>query len=231
VRRKLSSSRSQAESYIKLGHVFVNGEKSQKPGKLVSLSDRIEISAVNQYVSRAGHKLASVADKFELNFKDKAVLDVGSSTGGFTDYALRHGAKKVIAVELGTDQLHPSLRGSLRIELHEQTDIRTVQALSTKIDVVVIDVSFVSLREVLPHVARLIRVETVIIAMVKPQFETGEAGLKHKGVIKNDAMRRTIFKEFEQWASRSFRIVAKADSAVHGEKGNQERFYKLFLLK
>jgi 23S rRNA (cytidine1920-2'-O)/16S rRNA (cytidine1409-2'-O)-methyltransferase len=223
----LTQSRSQAESYIKLGEVKVAGKVVTKPGFLVGENDKVEISAAEQYVSRAALKLASVAGSFKLDFKGKTVLDVGSSTGGFTDYALKHGANKVIAVEVGTDQLHNSLRGNPKIELHEQTDIRDINELSQKPDIVVADVSFISLRQILPHVAGLIGNKTLIVAMVKPQFEAGESSLKHKGVIKNDKMRREILKDFEGWAGLHFVVIDKADSAVSGAKGNQERFYLL----
>src|SRR5690606_9611987 len=117
-----------------------------------------------------GLKLASVAKLLGLDFKDKAVLDVGSSTGGFTDYALQHGAKKVFAVDVGTEQLHPSLRGNPRVELHEKTDIRDFYLPDEKPDIIVIDVSFISLREVLPHLAKnLSGKHTQIAAMLKPQ--------------------------------------------------------------
>ena len=220
----LTNSRSQAESYIKLGEVKVDGEVVTKPGFLVARGQKVEISPVQQYVSRAALKLASVAKTLNLNFQGKVVLDVGSSTGGFTDFALRQGAKQVISVEVGTNQLHHSLRGHPKIELHEQTDIRDVKKLSSTPDIVVADVSFISLRQILPHVAGLISMQTQIVAMVKPQFEAGASSLKHKGVIKNDKMRREILKDFEAWAGQQFIIVDKADSAVSGAKGNQERF-------
>ncbi len=224
--RGLMASRSQAESLIKLGNVKVAGRVITKPGFFVAVDAKIELKAAEQYVSRAGLKLASVAQVLQLDFKDKIVLDVGSSTGGFTDFALRRGAKKVIAVDVGTDQLHPSLRGHAKIELHEQTDIRNLKIPSTTPDIVVIDVSFISLRDILPHVATLCDKNTQIVAMVKPQFEAG-ANAKHKGVIKNDAMRRTILRDFEAWAKSLFVISAKADSDVAGAKGNRERFYLL----
>lgn len=227
VARGLVISRSQAENWIRLGQVYVNSQAVTKPGYLVSADDLIELKATEQYVSRAGLKLASVAKTLKLSFADKVMLDVGSSTGGFTDYALQHGARKVIAVDVGTDQLHPSLHGHPGIELHEQTDIRNIATLSESPDIVVIDVSFVSLREILPHVARLSTKRTQIIAMVKPQFEASASRLKHKGVIKNDRMRRDILKDFELWAKQYFIIQDKADSEIAGTKGNVERFYKL----
>lgn len=222
----LVTSRSQAESYVRLGQVKVNGRVATKPGQLVLLTDTIQLTAEEQYVSRAALKLKSAAEIFKLDFKNKTVLDVGSSTGGFTQYALTQGARKVIAVDVGTDQLHPSLRPDPRIELHEKTDIRDFTTREP-IQLVVGDVSFISLREILPHVATLVDARTDIVAMVKPQFEAGQSSLKHKGVIKNDKMRRDILKDFEAWAVRSFKIIDKADSGVAGSKGNVERFYIL----
>lgn len=223
--RKLVASRSSAENLIKLGMVEVNGKAQNVASTLVDDRDDIRVTAEDRYVSRAGLKLASVAQKLSLDFKDKTVLDVGSSTGGFTDYALQHGAGYVIAVDVGTNQLHPSLHGDKRIELHEQTDIRKF-ATDTAIDIVVIDVSFVSLRDILPSVAALVTKNTQIVAMVKPQFEAGKEQI-NKGVIKNDRMRRDILKNFELWSRQLFIIEDKADSEVAGAKGNLERFYLL----
>lgn len=226
VTRGLVASRSQAESWIKLGKVKVNGREITKPGFFVSPGTKVQLTAKEQYVSRAGLKLASVAAALKLQFKGKTVLDVGSSTGGFTDYSLKHGAVKVIAVDVGTNQLHPTLQGHPQIELHEQTDIRDMQTLSSNPDIVVIDVSFISLREILPHVARLSTPHTQVVAMVKPQFEAGNSA-KHKGVIKNDAMRRDILRDFESWVKNFFVVRDKADSDIAGAKGNRERFYLL----
>lgn len=223
--RGLAASRSQAESYIKLGKVKVNGKILNKSGILVSDDDALEIKGEEQYVSRAALKLDSVARKLKLDFKGKSVLDVGSSTGGFTDYALKHGAKRVVAVDVGTDQLHPGLRGDESIELHEKTDIRQFRPQEIP-DTVVIDVSFISLRQVLPHIAEISGKNTQIAAMLKPQFEASPRDV-NKGVIKNDAVRRRILKDFERWAKQYFIIQDKADSEVAGAKGNKERFYLL----
>lgn len=224
--RGLVPTRSQAESYIKLGEVQVNGQVETKPGTSVREEDVVKLTAQEQYVSRAALKLASVAEALRVDFQGKVMLDVGSSTGGFTEYALKHGARKVIAVEVGTNQLHPSLRSNPRIELHEQTDIRDFHT-DEPIDLVVADVSFISLREILPSVAKLCNAQTDIVVMVKPQFEASSANVKHKGVIKNDKMRREILKSFEDWANGHFLIIDKADSEVAGAKGNKERFFKL----
>ncbi len=247
--RKLVASRSQAESFVRLGQVKVNGKVAKKAGQLVSSEDKIEVTAGQQYVSRAALKLKSADEAFHIDWRDKTVLDVGSSTGGFTQYALLHGAAKVIAVDVGTDQLHPSLRNDPRIELHEKTDIRDVWLRQTEsrgmshesrrnavylegsIDLVVCDVSFISLRDILPHVSGLMSHDSILIAMVKPQFEAGQSDFKHKGVIKNDRMRRDILKDFELWAGKYFHVLGKKDSEVAGSKGNVERFYLLKKVK
>jgi 23S rRNA (cytidine1920-2'-O)/16S rRNA (cytidine1409-2'-O)-methyltransferase len=225
VSKGLTSTRSQAESYIKLGFVNVKGKKITKPGFLVNDDDNIKLTVDEQYVSRAALKLASAAKKLSLDFRNKVVLDVGSSTGGFTQYALKNGAKKVIAIEVGTNQLHPDLQGEPKIELHEKTDIRNFNT-DEIIDIVLADVSFISLREVLPAIANLSNKNTQIAVMLKPQFEAG-ANQINKGVIKNNNLRREILRDFENWAKKTFIILDKADSEVAGSKGNVERFYLL----
>lgn len=228
VARGLVQSRSQAENWIKLGMVTVDGKVVTKSGHFVHDTSDITLTTTEQYVSRAGLKLASVAKLLGVSFNDAVVLDVGSSTGGFTDYALQHGAKKVYAVDVGTDQLHPSLQGHERIELHEKTDIRDFFPTETP-DIILIDVSFISLREILPHLARSVAgPKTAIMAMVKPQFEAGR-NQTNKGIIKNDSVRRQILKDFEEWTRDLFVIKDKRDSEVAGAKGNRERFYLLTL--
>jgi len=282
VRRGLVATRSQAENYIRLGEVSVGGRVITKPGYYVSENVEIELAAEEQFVSRAALKLKSVAEKLGLNFKGKIVLDIGSSTGGFTQFALSRGAKRVIAVDVGTNQFHLKLRRDPRIELHEKTDIRDfylqgssaasllrehplqvpnlssqtgqpvqsrpnktsfagdpmsadpgrhtgsqVRATNESVDLILADVSFISLREILPHVAKnLANQNTQIVAMVKPQFETG-ARVKNAGVVKNDTERRKILKDFEIWAKQYFVIKDKKDSEIAGATGNRERFYLL----
>ena len=250
--RGLVENRSQAENYIRLGLAKVNDKVVQKPGYIVDEADKLTVEG-EQYVSRAALKLASIAQQFDIRFRDKVVLDVGSSTGGFTDYALQHGAKKVIAVDVGTNQMHPKLRMDPRVELYEKTDIRDLRSQSLdlrkepnkvyikdSVDVVVMDVSFISLRYILPAVSQLVgfrpktqdpRSFATIIAMCKPQFEAGKDQI-NKGVIKNSAMRRQILRDFETWLlQNNFIILDKADSQVAGTKGNVERFYKLKVRK
>lgn len=243
VERGLAASRSAGENLIRLGAVTVDGKITTKPGYYVDENTTIKLIQDATYVSRAGLKLASVAEQLGVSFRGKIVLDVGSSTGGFTDYALQHGAAKVIAVDVGTDQLHPTLRSDERIELHEKTDIRNVvsegrtkqdegsggkpHVTVTAPDIVVIDVSFISLREILPHIASCVLLpSSICVAMVKPQFEAGRDQVS-KGVIKNDRVRRGILHDFESWARQRFVILNKADSAIPGARGNRERFYLL----
>lgn len=228
--RGLVGSRSEAENWIRLGRVRVGGRAVVKPGLFVDELAPIELAVSERYVSRAGLKLAGAAKAFNLDFHGKTVLDIGSSTGGFTDFALQHGAKKVYAVDVGTDQLHPNLRGDKRIELYEKTDIRDFVP-NQPVDIVVGDVSFISLRDILPHVAKhIMQPETTLVAMVKPQFEAGKHQV-NKGVIKNDKVRRQILADFENWAKQYFVVLDKKDSDVAGAKGNVERFYKMRLAK
>lgn len=225
VAKGLQTTRSQAESTIKLGNVKLNGQIVTKPGLLVKDGDKISLLSKDSYVSRAALKLASVTGLLNVDFKNKVVLDVGSSTGGFTDYALQKGAKKVIAVDVGTNQLHSSLKGNERIELHEKTDIRNFKA-EVEPDIILIDVSFISLKSVLPSIREIAGLKTIILAMAKPQFEAGN-NVKHKGIIKNEKLRREVLKALEEWIKKLFVIIDKSDSKVAGTKGNLERFYKL----
>lgn len=224
VERGVVSSRSQAESYIKLGRVRVGGKVIKKAAWRVTDEDEINLES-ERYVSRAALKLASVAADFNLNFQGAVVLDVGSSTGGFSDYALQHGAAKVVAVDVGTNQLHPTLRVDKRVELHEKTDIRQFES-DLDFDIVLIDVSFISIRKVLPSISKLLAPNSQVVAMVKPQFEAGPKQL-NKGVIKNDTMRRKVLQGFETWVKEHFILANKKDAEVAGTKGNKERFYLL----
>lgn len=227
VNRGLAATRSQAENYIKLARVEVDGNTVIKPGTKVSKNAVVKLTSPIKYVSRGALKLESVADRLKLDFRGKAVLDVGSSTGGFTDYALQHGASKVVAVDVGRQQMHKRLRLNKTIELHEQTDIRDVKKLSTKVDYCLIDVSFISVIPILEHLLNILSQNCSVVAMVKPQFEASSERYKHKGVIKNESMRRSIMKDFEKRVSKGYKIVDKSDSKIMGPKGNIERFYLL----
>jgi len=188
-------------------------------------------SSKNQkYVSRAAYKLALACVDLKLDFKNKVVLDVGSSSGGFSQYALIHGAQKIIAIEKGTNQMDQLLRLDPRIELHEKTDILNY-APNEHIDLVLIDVSFISLEKVLPAIKHCLDRNTLVLAMAKPQFESNSPKEKNKGVIKNEHIRRQLLSSLELWLKNQFVIIDKVDSKLKGVKGNKERFYLLKLIK
>lgn len=228
VERSLAPSRSVAQAMIMAGQVKQGTTVLSKPGQTVAPDTPLTVAELPRYVSRGGDKLASVATELNLDFSGKTVLDVGSSTGGFTDYALQHGATKVYAVDVGTAQLAYKLRQDGRVEVMERTDIRTLKLLPEPPDIAVIDVSFISLVAVLPAAAKLVKPGTPIVAMAKPQFETDKATAdRYRGVIRDEALRQQILTSFENKIKSSFTILGSADSAVHGASGNRERFYLL----
>lgn len=178
-------------------------------------------------VNRGYLKIEGAVSAFNFVFKDKTVLDIGSSTGGFTEFALSHGAKKVIAVEKGSHQMKTPLRFDPRIELHEKQDIFDFE-LNKEINVVVADVSFLSLTKILEYLKNnLPNKNADMLMMLKPQFEAEPKDL-NRGVVKNEKIRRDIIKKFEQWLKlNGFIIVNKRDNDTHGRHGNIERFYWL----
>lgn len=180
-------------------------------------------------VGRAEYKIAGAFKEFGADLRGKLVLDIGSSTGGFTEFALRQGAAKVIAVEKGTNQMKAPLRFSPQVELHEKQDIFEFIP-SEKPDAILADVSFVSLKKVLAYAKKnLCKHETEFLVMLKPQFEAPDYMLR-RGVLKNNKMRREIIINFEAWLKeKGFFIVAKKDNEIAGRFGNVERFYYLRL--
>ncbi len=183
------------------------------------------------FVSRAEFKIQNAVEAFHYDFRDKTVLDIGSSTGGFTEYALSRGAKKVIAVEIGTNQMKAPLRFDPRIDLREKTDIFKVNSLEN-IDTIMGDVSFVSLKKVLLHAKNhFVNPKTDFLMMLKPQFEAKPFQLKN-GVVKNEKIRRDIIKDFENWLRiNGFVVKGKRDNSLAGRNGNIERFYLLKVQK
>ena len=198
--------------------------------------------------SRGNQKIAEAAEAFHFDFRGKTVLDIGSSTGGFTEYALESGAALVVAVEKGTGQMRAPLRFDPRVQLHEKTDIfdvvseahkgdaRTRDGSSREVivptpDVILADVSFISLREVLEYAKLwLAGKSTEFLVMLKPQFEAEDYQL-NRGVVKNERMRRKIIRDFEDWLKkRGFVIMQKRDNSVSGKHGNIERFYLLSMV-
>ena len=226
--RGLAETRSMAQAMIMAGEVSYKTSKLTKPGQVFEEDIELQIAERPRYVSRGGDKLASVAKELVLNFKDAVVLDVGSSTGGFTDYVLQNGAKKVYAVDVGTNQLAYKLRNDDRVVVMEQIDIRDIDGhlLDPTPNIAVIDVSFISLTKILESVANLITDDGQIVAMAKPQFETDKPTAdKYKGVIKDEKLRAQILVDFESKIEDNFEIIAKKDSDVRGAQGNRERFF------
>ena len=219
-------------------------------GRDLKSHTNMQTTHVGMPVSRAENKLAGAAQAFSYDFRGKTVLDIGSSTGGFTEYALLRGAKKVIAVEKGTKQMKAPLRFDPRIDLREKTDIFSVTRSSlsrdqdesnenksknesktdASIDTILADVSFISLKQVLLHAKKqLASPQTDFLVMLKPQFEARPFQLKN-GIVKNEAIRRDIIKDFEAWLKNNgFLIVNKRDNTLAGKNGNLERFYFLKL--
>lgn len=179
--------------------------------------------------NRGYFKIKGAAGAFNFDFKDKIVLDIGSSTGGFTQYALDNGAKKVIAVEKGTGQMKEPLRSDPRVELHEKTDIFDFVCGP---NVIVADVSFISLTKILQYAKqKLATNHPDFLVMLKPQFEADDRDLKD-GVIKNETIRRNVIKKFEQWLKfNGLVIINKKDNELSGKHGNTEKFYHLRLAK
>jgi len=209
------------------GQVSAQGRRLDKPGLMVDDATPLYVKAQSPYVSRAGEKLASVAGPLGLEFEGKVLLDVGSSTGGFTDFALQHGAVKAICVDVGTGQLDYKLRQDPRVVVMEQTDIRDAQ-IPEVADMAVVDVSFVSLTKVLEATVRLLKDGGLVVAMAKPQFEATKAEAdRYSGVIPMGPVRDEVLSKLREWLGLRFEILGERDSEVAGMRGNVERFFVL----
>ncbi len=194
VERGLAESRTKAQALIAVGAVQVNGQVSSKPGTVVAESSHVHIAQPLPYVSRGGYKLAHALEIFQLDPTNLVALDVGASTGGFTDVLLQHGATHVYAVDVGYGVLDWRLRQDGRVSVLERTNIRYLQALPNQVlaDCATIDVAFISLRLVLPAVQRLITPTGWIIALIKPQFEAGQRDVGKGGVVRDKAVHRRV---------------------------------------
>ncbi len=221
--RGLSPSRESARALILSGDVQVDGQVVTRPGAAVRTSAQIEVTRPLPYVSRGGFKLAHALDAFQLDVAGATVVDVGASTGGFTDVLLKRGARKVYAVDVGYGQLAWSLRQDPRVVVLERTNIRHLEALPEPVDGAVIDVSFISLVLVLPAVQRLLLPDGWIVALVKPQFEAGRAQVGKKGVVRNPAVHRAVLIRVLTWArEHGLGIFGCVASPILGPAGNRE---------
>lgn len=219
-----AQSRAKAQTMIEEGLVSINGKTIEKPSFEVDDKETIEVKQHNQYVSRGAQKLLGAINAFKLNFKDLIVLDMGSSTGGFTQIALEHGAQKVIAVDVGKGQLDKSLRENKRVISLEERDIRTLNESEVKgVKIVIGDLSFISLTKILPHVKTLLgNVEMCIL--FKPQFECGKVlAKKCKGVIKDEKTHVRLLNEFCEYISTlGYFVSGLCPSPIKGGDGNRE---------
>jgi len=227
VERGLAPTRTQAQALVMAGQVSADGKRLEKPGVAVDTAIELHVKDQPKYASRAGDKLASVAEAFGLDFGGKVVLDVGSSTGGFTDFALQNGASKVYCVDVGTGQLSYKLRQDTRVVVMEQTDIREA-VLPELCDMAVMDVSFISLARVLEKTGELVKPGGAIVAMAKPQFEAGKLlADKYHGVIPLGPERDEVLADLRDWTAKRFEILGEADSGLSGAEGNVEHFFYL----
>ena len=228
--RKLVKSRNIATELIKEGKVLINGQIINKPAKDFTDSPDLKIEILEQpkYVGRGGLKLEKALLEFKINPTDLICLDVGSSTGGFTDCLLSNGAKKVYAVDVGTEQFDSELRKNPKIILMEQTDIRDVKNLPDSIDLAVIDVSFISLELILPAVKSLLNKNGLIIALIKPQFETKKEDKNKSGIVRTDEIREQVLENIKNYCQKiNLEILGIIESPILGGSGNKE--YLLFL--
>ncbi len=223
----LVESRSRAKELIERGLVRVGGKIVLKPSFDVS-NQNVEILEKLKYVSRAGEKLEAALDGFGISVEGSICLDVGASTGGFTQCLLHRGAKLIYAVDVGKDQIHESLKSDSRVVSFEETDIRDFDC-DALFDFASVDVSFISLRLVLPKVFELVKPGGTIVALFKPQFEVGKGNVK-KGVVKDQRLvDKTINEIVEFSKSIGFEFKGSLKSPIKGKQGNQE--YLLYLKK
>lgn len=209
--------RSRAQDLIKLGSVRVNNEIIKKPAYNVKEEDSINVSDDLKYVSRAGEKLEDAIKAFNLDFKDKTVMDIGSSTGGFTQCSLLFGAKHVFAYDVGSLQMDVSLRNNPQISLFEQTNILSVD--KQEVDIILIDVSFTSIKPILKHVLRW---ANYYVLLFKPQFEV-TPNLVKNGVIKSEKLLKRLVDEFKVFLEdENIKVIGYKKSDLKGKKGNQE---------
>lgn len=234
VERGLVSSREQARRLIMAGAVVAGEQRVDKPGTLVdpATAVRLKVDAQSPYVSRGGHKLAGGLKAFGLDVTGVTALDVGASTGGFTDCLLQNGAAKVFAVDVGYGQLAWSLRQDPRVVNLERRNIRslTPDELIPTPSLAVIDASFISLTLVIPHVTSLITDRGEIVALVKPQFEVGKGRVGKGGVVRDPALHTEVLADLQARASGwQLEVKGVTESPLRGPKGNKE--FLLYLQK
>jgi len=224
VERGLAETRSQAQALVLAG--LVRGY--EKPGQQVDDGAELEVEQPPRFVSRGGEKLANALDKLEIDVRGRDALDVGASTGGFTDVLLQRGAARVIALDVGYGQLHPKLRADPRVTVLERTNVRALRELPFAPALITADVSFITLRTALPPALALARPGWEALALVKPQFEAGREDVGKGGVVRDPEVRRRAVRDVAEaalaWGGQTLAVV---DSGLPGPKGNREFFVHL----
>ena len=221
----LAGSREKAKALIMAGLVRINGERVDKAGRLVPATASVQLKETHPYVSRGGQKLQAAIQHFSVDVKDRILLDVGASTGGFTDCLLQNGARKVIALDVGYGQLDWKLRQDPRVEVLEKTNIRYVKPgdLDAPLNGAVIDVSFISLKLVVPPVSRILEDKAFIIALIKPQFEVGKGQVGKGGVVRDPKRHQEVIEQICAFFSAlGWTIQGHIPSPLLGPKGNRE---------
>lgn len=226
VEKGLANSRERAKEMIKSGQVTINGNLCDKPSKIISDNDKLEIIGETlKYAGRGGLKLEHALDKFEISIKECVCVDIGASTGGFTDCMLQNGVKKVYAVDVGHSQLVESLKNDPNVVNMEKTDVRTLtkQAFNESINFIATDVSFISLKLVLPKIYELLEDKCQAVVLIKPQFEAGKSNLNKHGIVIDQKVHIEVLKEIYFYSqSLGFAVKGLCYSPIKGGKGNIE---------
>ena len=223
VTREMVTTRSQARMLIEQGDVYCNQKLVTKSGLKVDEHDTIEIRNRSLFVSRGAYKLEKALNQFNIDPTNMIVADVGASTGGFTQLMLQRGASKVYAIDVGHDQLAAALREDPRVVNMEGTNIKYPLELPELVDICVIDLSFISIRQVFKNIDALLRPEGQAVILIKPQFEAGRERLGKNGLIKDDAVREEVLKEVLDWfKEHSYNLTEVDLSPIQGKTGNTE---------
>jgi 23S rRNA (cytidine1920-2'-O)/16S rRNA (cytidine1409-2'-O)-methyltransferase len=208
---------------ILAGVVFVDGKRAAKAGDLVDPDAELSVQSASPYVSRGGYKLAHALDRFAVDVSGLTVADVGASTGGFTDVLLQRGAARVYAIDVGRGQLHWRLRTDPRVRVLDRTNVRFLEALPELAALATIDVSFISLRLVVPAVLRLLRAGSSMIVLVKPQFEAGREDVGRGGVVRSPGVHQRVLETFATWLPEfGLGLAGLVVSPIKGPAGNIE---------
>ena len=224
--RSLAESKSKAQAMIMAGQVFVDGIKINKSGYNIKSDSLIEIKNLGpEWVSRGAMKLIKALDTHQIQVSNKICIDLGSSTGGFTDVLIQRGAKKVYAVDVGTNQLHENLKKNTQVISFEKTNARylTKEIISELIEIMVCDVSFISLKKVIVPNLKLLKNKSTIIALIKPQFESKKNESK-RGVVRDSQIHERICNETKDWfeSDCDCKVLSIIESPIKGPKGNVE---------